>query len=167
MASSTSQLHKRLVVSYLLWFAGFFFAPGLHRLYNGKILTGFLWFFTFGLLWVGQFIDLFHVRGMVESHELKRLKAKYGEGVYDMLHEPPAVTQTVNQPTREQKMVKLLKAAHARSGQISVTQAVMDTGMGFEETEGLLKDMLKSGYVGVSNHPETGVVVYQFDELLV
>lgn len=163
MTQADSQ--KRLVMSYLLWTGGFFGFSGLHRLYNGKILTGLLWFFTFGLFGVGHFIDVFFVPGMAENHELKRLKARYGSSLYDLADEPVVATQTVQQPNHEAKMVGLLKAAERRGGQITVTQAVMDTSMSFEDTEALLKNMVKSGYVGVDNHPVTGVVVYHFDEL--
>jgi TM2 domain-containing membrane protein YozV len=163
MASPES--HQRLVISYVLWLAGFFGFSGLHRIYNGKITTGIIWFMTLGLFGVGQFIDVFLVPGMSEEHHLKRLKAKYGNDIYDRLQDPVYATQTVRQPTREEKMVKLLKAAQKHSGQLSVTRAVLETGLGFEEAEALLKDMVKSGYVAVDNHPKTGVVVYHFDEL--
>lgn len=166
MASPAS--HKRLTLSYVLLLAGFFspFA-GMHRLYNRKIGTGLLWLCTWGLFGFGQFIDLFYVAEMAEEHELKRLKARYGDSVHDLLREPVIATQTLKQPTRQEKMVKLLKAAQNHAGQLSVTQAVMDTGMSFEEVESLLQDMVKSGYVGVDNHPATGVVVYQFHELTI
>ena len=62
-------------------------------------------------------------------------------------------------------MVKLLKAAAARDGKLSVTQGVMDTEASFAEVEAVLKEMVKSGYVRVDNHPLTGVVVYEFLEL--
>ena len=41
----------------------------------------------------------------------------------------------------------------------------MDTGASFSEVEAVLKEMLKSGYVKIDNHPVTGVVVYEFIEL--
>lgn len=163
MASSASS--QRLTLSYLLWLGGFFGFSGLHRIYNGKITTGLIWFFTLGLFGVGQFIDVFLVPGMAEDHQLKRLKAHYGDDIYDLLNQPIASTQTVRPPTREEKMVKLLRAAKNNAGHLSVTQGVLDTGMGFEEVESLLTDMAKSGYVGVDNHPQTGVVIYRFDEL--
>ena len=62
-------------------------------------------------------------------------------------------------------MVKLLKAAVARNGKLSVTQGVMDTGASFAAVEATLKEMVKSGYVGVDNHPDTGIVIYHFLEL--
>jgi hypothetical protein len=62
-------------------------------------------------------------------------------------------------------MVKLLKAAHSRGGQISVTQGVLDTGASFAEVEATLKAMVQTGYVTVDNHPASGVVIYDFIEL--
>ena len=58
---------KSTGTSYLLWllcFVGFF---GIHRFYNGKIITGLIWLFTGGLLLIGQIIDLFLIPGMVED----------------------------------------------------------------------------------------------------
>nr|MBA2747167.1 hypothetical protein [Tatlockia sp.] len=47
----------------------------------------------------------------------------------------------------------------------SVTQAVMDTEASFAEVETTLKEMLKTGYVAIDNHPDSGVVIYHFLEL--
>lgn len=165
MASSASR--DRLTLSYLLWLGGWFGFSGLHRLYNGKIVSGLIWFFTLGLFGVGQFVDVFLVPGMTEEHELKRLRAAYGDDIYDLLNQPITTAQTQRPPTREEKMVKLVRAAKQQGGHLSVTQAVLDTGLGFEETETLLSDMAKSGYVAVDNHPQSGVVIYRFDEIAV
>jgi TM2 domain-containing membrane protein YozV len=37
---------------------------GAHRFYYGRQLTGTLWFFTLGILFVGWIIDLFLIPGM-------------------------------------------------------------------------------------------------------
>ncbi|MEO1095540.1 MAG: TM2 domain-containing protein [Cyanobacteria bacterium J06638_28] len=163
--TASSENHKQLMTSYALWLVGFFGFAGLHRIYNRKFVTGFLWLFTWGLFGVGQFVDVFLVPGMAEERQLKRLKAKYGNDIYDFINTHATPAQTIQMPTREEKMVNLLKAAQKRKGQLSVTQAVMDTGFSFAETESLLQDMVKSGYVGVDNHPQTGIVVYRFEEL--
>jgi len=165
MASSASR--DRLTLSYLLWLGGWFGFSGLHRLYNGKIASGLIWFFTLGLFGVGQFVDVFLMPGMTEEHELKRLRAAYGDDIYDLLNQPITTSQTQRPLTREEKMVKLVRAAKQQGGQLSVTQAVLETGLGFEEAETLLSDMAKSGYVAVDNHPQSGVVVYRFDEIAV
>lgn len=45
-----------------LCLVGFF---GIHRFYMGKWGTGLLWFFTLGLLGIGQLIDLLLINGIV------------------------------------------------------------------------------------------------------
>lgn len=43
-------------VGYILWIFGFM---GAHRFYYGKPISGTIYFFTLGLLFIGWFIDLF------------------------------------------------------------------------------------------------------------
>ena len=52
--------HSKLV-GYILWIFGFL---GSHRFYYGKPVTGTIWFFTLGLLFVGWIIDLFLIPSM-------------------------------------------------------------------------------------------------------
>ena len=56
---------KSTGTSYLLWLLCLLGFCGIHRFYNGRILTGLLWLFTGGLLLIGQIIDLFLMPGMV------------------------------------------------------------------------------------------------------
>jgi TM2 domain-containing membrane protein YozV/predicted transcriptional regulator len=150
--------------AYIFWLGCLLQLHGLHRIYNGKIGTGLLWLSTFGLFGIGQLVDLFLIPNMVDDYNTK-LKARMGISAAGVPLWQPVVASTVVKPTREQLMVKLLKAAVARGGKLSVTQAVMDTGASFAEVEAILKEMLKKGYVGVDNHPDTGIVIYHFLEL--
>lgn len=59
-------------IGYLLWIFGFM---GAHRFYYGRQLTGTLWFFTLGLLFVGWIIDLFLIPGMDRDAD-----RRYGAG---------------------------------------------------------------------------------------
>lgn len=171
--------------AYVLWLGCLLQLHGLQRLYNGKVLTGFLWLFTFGLFGVGQLIDLVLIPGMVDEYNSKHNK----QGVLPYATHPqptiqrviPAATRqdppTISlapgaseawrtaPPDRDRLLIELVKAAHARNGQISVTQAVMDTEAPFSEVEASLQHLVKLGYVDVYNHPETGVVTYDFREL--
>ncbi|HEV3146422.1 MAG TPA: NINE protein [Gemmataceae bacterium] len=52
-------------VAYLLWLPGLIGICGLHRFYAGKPITGLIWLFTGGLLFVGQLIDLFLIPSMI------------------------------------------------------------------------------------------------------
>jgi hypothetical protein len=226
--------------AYVLWLGCLLQLHGLHRLYNGKIFTGLLWMFSFGLLGFGQLIDLILIPNMVEDHNHK-LRAKQGllpsgapliqaevqevmrgqspetlepgrltstqlmvqllkaaesrggklsvaqgvietgsgfadveaamrtmakAGYVEISHEPTrGVVIPEFRPAADQLMTQLLRAAEARGGRLSVTQGVMETGASFSEVEGMLKNMVRAGYVDVGNHPETGIVVYEFREL--
>ena len=155
---------NKTTTAYILWLACLLQLNGLHRLYNGKVGTGLLWFCTFGLFGVGQLVDLFLIPNMVEDYNAK-LRAKLGVSAYGVPLTQPVVATTIVKHSHEQLMVKLVKAAAARDGKLSVTQGVMDTGASFSQVEAVLKEMVKSGYVTVDNHPLTGVVVYEFFEL--
>lgn len=151
-------------VSYVLWLGCLFGLSGLHRLYNRKFGTGVLWLLTWGFLGFGQFIDLFLIPDMVTENNLKRralLSGYYpGVGVAQ-----PTVEEPEKEPTDQEIMVQLVKAASQRGGRLSVTQGVMDTSLSFEKVEQVLSDMLKSNYVSIGNDPNSGAVIYDFHEL--
>jgi TM2 domain-containing membrane protein YozV len=170
--------------SYLLWLTWLVGLAGLHRFYNRKPFTGFLWLITWGFFGIGQVIDLFLIPGMVDEHNdklrlkrtLDRLDPLPQSGIELILpRDKTAATKlldrqsTTNSNTaplsQHQIMMQLLKAAAERGGRLSVTQGVLDTGLGFEQVEATLKDMVKTGYVAIENHPNTGVVLYNFLEL--
>ncbi|MBW4618958.1 MAG: NINE protein [Cyanosarcina radialis HA8281-LM2] len=160
-----AQSTNNVGTSYLLWLACLLQIHGLHRFYNKQYVTGVLWLFTFGLFWMGQFADLFLMSRMVEDHNQK-MRAKLGLSPLAIPLPPDgAIAMTARPLTADELMVKLVKAAAKRGGKISVTQAVMDTGVSFAEVEATLKQMVKSRYVEVDNHPETGVIIYDFIEL--
>jgi TM2 domain-containing membrane protein YozV len=50
-----------IVVGYLVWLLGMF---GAHRFYYGRPITGTIWFFTMGLLFIGWIVDLFLIPAM-------------------------------------------------------------------------------------------------------
>ena len=56
----TEETHSPLI-GYILWIFGFL---GAHRFYYGRKISGTIYFFTFGLLFIGWFIDLFLIPGM-------------------------------------------------------------------------------------------------------
>ncbi|MBW4592834.1 MAG: TM2 domain-containing protein [Brasilonema angustatum HA4187-MV1] len=155
---------ERLLVSYILSAAWFVGLGGLHRLYNGKIGTGILWLLTGGVLGIGQFVDLFIIPNMVDEQQM-RLRAKAGLSPLGVPLNQPAVATQVYRSPQEKLTMELLKAAEKRGGQLTVTQAVMETGATFAEVEAVFREMLKSGYVKIDNDPDTGAVTYHFDEL--
>lgn len=175
--------------AYVLWLGCLLQLYGLQRLYNGKIVTGLLWLFTFGLFGVGQLLDLVLIPGMVDEHNT-RFRDRQGalhpgvsasqpqiERVVESERLPlpglPMVPPPVPPPSPSQisplfvdrLSIQLVKAAAARDGRISVTQGVLDTEASFAEVEMALKTLVRSGYVDTCNDVETGVVFYEFREL--
>jgi TM2 domain-containing membrane protein YozV len=63
--NQTPSTHS-VFLGYLLWIFGFI---GAHRFYYGKQVTGVIWFFTFGLFFIGWIIDLFLIPSMEREAE--------------------------------------------------------------------------------------------------
>ena len=55
-------------IAYLLWMFGFM---GSHRFYYGRPVSGTIWFFTLGLLFIGWIVDLFLIPGMDEEADIR------------------------------------------------------------------------------------------------
>ncbi len=174
--SQMMQNPNRVETAYILWLGCLLQLHGLQRLYNGKIVTGLLWLFTFGLFGLGQFADLFLIPGMVEEHNAKlRSRQSLGGGTgpfNSKISGQITMQQTLKPPTAiapelavNQLRVQLLTAAADRQGQLSVTQGVMATGAGFHEVEAALLGIVKAGYADITNHPDSGIVIYKFREL--
>ena len=66
--------------AFLLWLLCLVGFCGLHRFYLGRFWTGLLWFFTFGLLGIGQVIDLFLLPSMLRQANLERRLASFEAG---------------------------------------------------------------------------------------
>ncbi|MDF1810210.1 MAG: NINE protein [Phycisphaerales bacterium] len=58
-------------ISYLLWFLCFIGFFGIHRFYNGRWITGIIWFLTGGCFLIGQLVDLFLIPVMTERANFK------------------------------------------------------------------------------------------------
>jgi hypothetical protein len=148
-------------VAFALWLACFLGACGIHRFYLGRPATGLLYLFTFGLLGVGQLVDLIRLRGMVEEENLLAFARQQRA-----IGGAPARALLGPQKTPEEELRQaLLKAAAARGGGVTVAQGVLATGKSFEEVEAALDAMAKKGFAEIDNDPKTGVVVYHFGDL--
>ncbi|MFK8186227.1 MAG: TM2 domain-containing protein [Phormidesmis sp.] len=150
----------RTVISYLFWLAclsGFF---GLHRFYNGKVGSGFLWLFTFGLFGIGQLVDLANMPEMAARRSRQLRARKYQIAEYD---QPGLVKETQSQ--KPPLTIQLLQLAKRNKGRLTVTDCVLETQATFAEVEHQLKELVKSGYAVVTNDITSGVVVYEIPEL--
>lgn len=155
-------------VAFGLWLACLCLFCGLHRFYLGRPLSGLLYFFTFGLFGVGQIVDLVLLPGMVADantkHAALRALAEKRALKAVSIRQLPAASMEASE-TPEQFRVKLVQAAAKYGGTLTVTQGVLATGKPFAEIERELDEMVKSGYVDITNDEKTGMIVYNFGQL--
>ncbi|HEU5059002.1 MAG TPA: TM2 domain-containing protein [Kofleriaceae bacterium] len=145
-----------------LWLACLFGLAGIHRFYLGRPVTGVIWLFTWGLLGIGQLVDLVRLRDMVEDQNI--LSEGRRQRALDRAERKALPPAPARDPVEDLRQA-LLKAAASRGGSISVTQGVLATGKSFEEVEEALDAMAKKGYADIDNDPRSGVVVYKFGDL--
>jgi len=69
---NTSSTHS-VLMGYILWIFGF---TGSERFYYGKPISGTIYFFTFGLLGIGWFLDLFLIPSMARQADLRFVEGK-------------------------------------------------------------------------------------------
>ena len=154
---------KDKTVAYLLWCGCFVGVCGLHRIYNGKYGTGFLWLFTFGFAGIGQLIDLFTIPGMVEDANNRVLIQSMGGSAGLLVPGAGAGLRRLPRTT-EEFQVALVQAAGAHGGRLTVAEAVASTGRGFKEVDRQLRQMAVAGYVEADSD-DSGQVFYVFPGL--
>ena len=67
-----------ILIGYVLWIFGF---TGSHRFYYGKPISGTIYFFTLGLLFIGWFIDLFLIPSMSRKADLRFIEGRINYNV--------------------------------------------------------------------------------------
>ncbi|MGV2828215.1 NINE protein [Myxosarcina sp. GI1(2024)] len=156
--------------AYILWIFGCFGICGIHRFYLGKIVSGLLYLFTFGLFGFGQFIDLFLIPGMTAERNRHLLHHAAIDELTNLVNTQKAmleqhVVATTDQQAQSETdpMLILLKAAEAHNNVLSIGQAIIATELSVETVEKLLQRALKEGLAYIDNDRDTGAVRYYFD----
>ncbi len=127
----------------------------MQRIYLGKVISGVLYLFTFGLFGVGQLVDLFLIPNLVRSRNATTLE-----------NLTPSSPELENVPTvldGVTPMLKLLNAAKEKDGVLSLAQAAMLTELEPEPLKTLLEQAVREGYADIGNDPTTGAIRYRFD----
>ena len=153
---------KDKTIAYLLWCGWLVGLGGLHRIYNGKYGTGFLWLFTWGLFGVGQLFDLIAIPGMVEDANNRLLVASMGQAA--LAAGGSGVPMKRLPRTTEEFQVALVHAAKLRGGRLTVAEGVAATGRGFKEVNKQLQEMAIAGYVE-EDSDDAGQVFFRFPGL--
>ena len=129
----------------------------MHRFYLKKPWTGLLYLLTFGLFGMGQLVDLFNLRDMVE---LERHRSNALPPLVPLRRRLMAPRWKVD-PAKKLRQ-DLRGAARANGGFISGDQASVMTGKTEDEVEKQLDSLVVDGLADIDNHPTTGEVVYTF-----
>lgn len=154
-------------VAYLLWCACFLGFCGVHRLYNGKYITGFIYLFTVGFFGIGQFIDLAFIPGMVEEKNLK-YKLIHGSSnssntqslVINLGQSIPNVT--LGKTTTQKSDVHIiLQLAKDHGGNISLADCVLATEKPVVEVKKTIENLCMEGLLEMGNHHDTGAIIYR------
>jgi len=155
---------KEKGIAYILWAACFMGACGLQRLYTGKIGTGLLYLFTFGLLGIGQLVDLFLIPNMVRDYNARA--ALRGMDAADLLMAGGSLLAPVKRipRTTEEFQVALVQAAQEHDGKLTIPEAVSRTGRSFKDVKAQLDQMAVSGYIELDSDDE-GSMFYKFPGL--
>ena len=67
MGNGNSDTHRK-TIGYILWIFGF---TGSHRFYYGRPVSGTIYLFTLGLLFVGWIVDLFLIPSMDRQADIR------------------------------------------------------------------------------------------------
>jgi len=179
---------KSTGTAYLLWCACLFGGCGIHRFYLGKYGTGVLYFFTFGLLGIGQLIDLFRIPGMVEHENLKwqlrqgatvniniqgqagqqiSVDRQYPSQASQPLREQPLRREVQPPPLDPEKTLEntILKLARKFRGQLTPLELAANSSLSLEEADKSLENFVRKGYANMKVTDE-GTIIYEFPGFL-
>ena len=120
-------------------------------------MLGFF-FFTGGIfIWI---IPLFLI--VIGVRVLRRFieSGRRGEGYEDEL--PPVIKKTPSTDNRESRIFKL---ADRMKGRVTLSDIVLETGMGLKEAELFIKKMIDGTHVTMEV-TETGKIIYEFPEII-
>ncbi|MGL5805908.1 MAG: TM2 domain-containing protein [Xenococcaceae cyanobacterium] len=174
-------------VAYLLWLTWLFGAAGVHRIYAGKYISGFLWLFTWGFFGIGQVVDLALIPDMVE--EKNRKYSALNGYPYNTQNVPQVVIKlaeennqknnyqntsrfeeqqmnisnlNLSKPPAQSDIQIILQLAKDSQEGISVADCVLATGKSIEEIKKLLTNLHAEGLLEIDNREITGAVVYKY-----
>jgi TM2 domain-containing membrane protein YozV len=152
--------------AYSLWCLSFFGICGVQRFYAGKTGTGLIYLCTFGLLGIGQLLDLVFIPDMIDQRNTKVRQLEGRSGDYG-----PTISRHLDQASQAKPptivptspMQKLLQVAKEQGGHLSKAQVALYTKLEPDEVQLLLEKAIQAGYADVINDPSTGAVRYYFD----
>ncbi|MDF5717457.1 MAG: NINE protein [Rhizonema sp. NSF051] len=153
--------------AYLYWCTILFGVGGIHRIYCGKYASGILFMCTGGFFFIGQFLDLVGIPGMVDERNLKIAMLRGTNisnnqtvvvNVADYIAPTVAPAQLESKKTDTQK---ILEFAKSNGDIVTLSDCVITTGKPTKDVKELLGTLCSDGVMEVGNHPTSGIVIYR------
>ena len=139
-------------IAYILWAVTLLGVAGLHRFYTGRLGTGLLWLFTFGLCGVGSLVDLFLIPEQVRSFNDQVQLFNKLDRISD--HQPSMVLEQ----SLGQRILALARQRGVRG--FTVNDAVLELKHSPEKIYTELESLMKKDCLQVGNDME-GRVIYR------
>ena len=151
------------VIAYLLWFLSGFGALGFHRFYLGKVSSGLLWMFSFGLFGFGAFYDFFTLPSQVREANIHNaiFNRRYtqswryaGDGRSRVVgHEKDSIERVI------------LKTAKENAGILTVSEVALGANIPIEEAKKYLEALVGKGFAELRVR-KSGTLVYVIPDMM-
>jgi len=138
-------------IAYVLWLVSGFGVLGFHRFYLGKIPSGLLWMFTFGLFGFGALYDFFTLPRQVREANMQK-------ALFDNI-----IQQVSEKKKRPEHTV--LKLARENKGILTISDVALDAGIPIEDAKKLLDAMVSKGFAELRVR-KSGTLVYVIPDMM-
>ena len=162
-----------LGIAYILWVLSGFGWLGFHRFYLGKIPSGLLWMFSFGLFGVGSIYDFFTLPGQVRNANLEKailngtcrpnINVNVSPGDSSWRNVTDGHTKIITEKESIEQVI--LKIAKSSKGIITVSEVALMSNKSIEEARKTLETMVSKGHAELRVR-QSGALVYAIPDLM-
>jgi len=168
------------LIAYLLWIFSGCGALGFHRFYLGKIPTGLLWMFSFGLFGVGALYDLLTLPRQVQEANIRKalydqLSRQYNSdssgpgnrGRGSWRYADDAQFRVMNEKNHEKEHPEkvILKIARENKGILTVSELALGANITMDEAKKLLEALVSKGFLELRVR-KSGSLVYIIPDMV-
>ncbi len=161
--------------AYALWCFCFLSVCGVHRIYARRYFSGFFYLITFGVLGIGQLLDLFFIPGMIDEENLK-LKALYGYQPNEANFYQAPESIVINLPSRQTPQAEIKESSPKKLTDKDIDRAILkvckesegatlaeiflESDEDYEKIEARIQELMKQNLLTIDNRVEDGKVIY-------